>query len=634
MKRIIAILCIASLALGITSTALAYTAETTPNYFFAGERYGISNIDTNGEIFVGINQNKIAVSRDFENWEVLHELDDVTAVQYLQGRFCAFTKGYTYVSSDGATWNKVENNLTLIPQNEYIIKNNGSVVLFARDENYANAGTYQTFDGITWKRVQNIPDGIWMSHVNGMIMFESTGYMRGFYYSETGEEFTHLTIDGYDESYGGFNLEFNGNEYTVCDFWRSGDSEPGYLYRSADLKEWPTERIPRNDTVNLNNPNGHYININGEWHALSQNGYDWVYKDGGWQQGQYHGMTGLIEYSPDDSVIPNQAYVYYNFTDYGIFAWSTNNNSAFIKNNGEMLQYNGQERNISSFFVKDGKFIGQNWSLEGQWESENGKDWIKTNTKDDYGSYHRSVKSNNGSSDLESEIIERGSWRYHEDNKEITAVLTENGGSTKKIFYEGTKSSDCVTVFGGNGYYIMGNDEGRYWLSRDGITRDEYIEFPDSTTNLYANDKYFFCSTQSGILHIGEMSQFEGLPSDNAVKVRLGDEYLSFEISPVIDRSRTLVSARFLFEKMGAKVGWNDEKKAAYIHFGENFDNYIEVAIGSNTALVNGEEKPLDCPAQLINEKTMLPLRFIAEEMGYTVNYDANTKTAEVTDAD
>ena len=45
---------------------------------------------------------------------------------------------------------------------------------------------------------------------------------------------------------------------------------------------------------------------------------------------------------------------------------------------------------------------------------------------------------------------------------------------------------------------------------------------------------------------------------------------------------------------------------------------------------LNGELKVLDVPAQLINDKTLIPLRFISEELGFTVNWDDDGFIAEV----
>ena len=223
MKRITSLLCIICIVCGF-SDSFAYVPQVKSCYTFAGERYGISNIDTDGKIFVGVNESKIAVSSDFQNWEVLQELDDVVAVQYLKDNFCAFTKGYTLISSDGVNWQKTENNLPYNPDRDLIIKNKGSVVLFAKDADSAGA-TFQTSDGINWNKVENIPDGQWMSIVNDYIMFDSKEYMRGIYYSENGESFKCVNIDGYDKSYGGFNLEYHDGEYFLYDYWRYIDGE-------------------------------------------------------------------------------------------------------------------------------------------------------------------------------------------------------------------------------------------------------------------------------------------------------------------------------------------------------------------------------------------------------------------------
>ena len=49
MKRFFVVLCV--LIFSLTAGAYAYIPETDVSYFFSGERYGISNIVTNGEIF-------------------------------------------------------------------------------------------------------------------------------------------------------------------------------------------------------------------------------------------------------------------------------------------------------------------------------------------------------------------------------------------------------------------------------------------------------------------------------------------------------------------------------------------------------------------------------------------------------
>ncbi len=60
-------------------------------------------------------------------------------------------------------------------------------------------------------------------------------------------------------------------------------------------------------------------------------------------------------------------------------------------------------------------------------------------------------------------------------------------------------------------------------------------------------------------------------------------------------------------------------------------DIEIKITIGAQTATVNGEEKPLDAPAFIENSRTYLPVRFVAEALGGTVAWDGATSTATIT---
>ena len=60
-------------------------------------------------------------------------------------------------------------------------------------------------------------------------------------------------------------------------------------------------------------------------------------------------------------------------------------------------------------------------------------------------------------------------------------------------------------------------------------------------------------------------------------------------------------------------------------------DIEIKITIGAAAATVNGEEKPLDAPAFIENSRTYLPVRFVAEALGGTVAWDGATGTATIT---
>lgn len=102
------------------------------------------------------------------------------------------------------------------------------------------------------------------------------------------------------------------------------------------------------------------------------------------------------------------------------------------------------------------------------------------------------------------------------------------------------------------------------------------------------------------------------------VKVN-GEEIYFEDQEPVLKENRTLVPVRALLENIGAEVKW--DQKAQKVSAKKD-DMDIELIIGSKVAKVNGKEVNLDVPAEVLNNRTMIPLRFISENLGYKVKFD------------
>lgn len=101
------------------------------------------------------------------------------------------------------------------------------------------------------------------------------------------------------------------------------------------------------------------------------------------------------------------------------------------------------------------------------------------------------------------------------------------------------------------------------------------------------------------------------------VKVYFEGKLLKYEgQQPVIRNGTTLVPFRTTFEALGYKVVWNGAEQKA---IGKKEGVEIELTMGSPTAKVNGKASKLSVPAQIINKSTMIPLRFVSENSGYTV---------------
>lgn len=93
----------------------------------------------------------------------------------------------------------------------------------------------------------------------------------------------------------------------------------------------------------------------------------------------------------------------------------------------------------------------------------------------------------------------------------------------------------------------------------------------------------------------------------------------------IIVGGRTLVPLRAALETMGATVNWNNDTRTVT---SERNNTKISLAIGSNQLYVNGVAKTIDVPAQIVNGRTMVPARAVAEAFGCDVSWDNNTRTA------
>jgi multiple sugar transport system substrate-binding protein len=101
----------------------------------------------------------------------------------------------------------------------------------------------------------------------------------------------------------------------------------------------------------------------------------------------------------------------------------------------------------------------------------------------------------------------------------------------------------------------------------------------------------------------------------------------TLEQGAVIKNGRTLVPLRFITEAMGATLAWDTATRTANITLA---DNKIALTIDKTVAKVNDYDVALDTPAAIINGKTVVPVRFVAESMGATTAWDAAVKKVTV----
>lgn len=106
------------------------------------------------------------------------------------------------------------------------------------------------------------------------------------------------------------------------------------------------------------------------------------------------------------------------------------------------------------------------------------------------------------------------------------------------------------------------------------------------------------------------------------IRVILDGEKLLFDVAPTIIEGRTLVPMRAIFEAFGLEVEWDEVNRIAK---GTTSETSISFTIGSKLVVVNGIAKSIDVPAKIIDGRTMMPLRFVSENMGYNVVWVGNS---------
>ena len=114
---------------------------------------------------------------------------------------------------------------------------------------------------------------------------------------------------------------------------------------------------------------------------------------------------------------------------------------------------------------------------------------------------------------------------------------------------------------------------------------------------------------------------------DNYVNVKVYDQYIDFSSInqwPIIENGRTMVPLRAVFEVLNCNVKWEESSKSAVVEYGST---KIIIPANSTTAYINGKANSLDVPAKIVNDRIMIPLRFVSEAIEKTVIWDDADKT-------
>lgn len=130
----------------------------------------------------------------------------------------------------------------------------------------------------------------------------------------------------------------------------------------------------------------------------------------------------------------------------------------------------------------------------------------------------------------------------------------------------------------------------------------------------------------AGLLILGAAAS-----AQNDIRVTVdGQEVMFPGIGPKYMNGRVLVPVRGVFEHMGATVRWNPASRTVTADDGEK---QIRLVINSKTAWVNGERQMIDVPARIISGSTVVPLRFLSEALGASVEWNSTQRLVSIISA-
>ena len=113
-----------------------------------------------------------------------------------------------------------------------------------------------------------------------------------------------------------------------------------------------------------------------------------------------------------------------------------------------------------------------------------------------------------------------------------------------------------------------------------------------------------------------------------AIDLVIDGEKLELDVPPQLVENRTLVPLRAIFEKLGATVEWDQATQTATATKGTDV---VQITIDSTTAYINGQAQTLDVPAMVMENRTLVPVRFVSEALQADVQWIQETQTVQIT---
>lgn len=225
------------------------------------------------------------------------------------------------------------------------------------------------------------------------------------------------------------------------------------------------------------------------------------------------------------------------------------------------------------------------------------------------------VEVTSGDLDIDDSNVKRGADGSEDNNQLIIPILNDsNTASTIKI--SGIKLTVDRTVPEGDITVKLQGDD---------------IVFP-TCLNIWPNSK-----SASEVVAATVVTPAPGETKGTAVftigqaSYTLNGTAVTMDAAPYIKDGRTFVPVRFAANAVGvadANIIWDGAAKKVTVIKG---DRVVQMTIGSTTLLVNGASITMDVAPEIVNGRTMLPIRFLGQALGASFTWDEAAQTVTAT---
>ena len=154
---------------------------------------------------------------------------------------------------------------------------------------------------------------------------------------------------------------------------------------------------------------------------------------------------------------------------------------------------------------------------------------------------------------------------------------------------------------------------GKLFVTSDKPTTAEIQVFVRDNRNQYYASTLTYTFSETG--KNANINRFVVM-SIGSNMANVNNSNVSLEAAPIIKSNRTFVPLRVIAEAFGAEVGYDEKTKKVTV---KNEGRTLELTQDDKKLMIDGKEKLMDVAPFVSNARVMVPVRFVAEELGFKV---------------